>query len=489
MTQQNPDDVRLVVLPEREPFWNHADLGFNIEALEPVVMLEALEAMIDSGEAPDLAELPIDVAYALGLERPDAFIEIPATMDLTREDGLHPFMFQGRFVGFDMDNNRVLLPLEPNRWPLDPDMMERLLEIIRRLYCVSNVVAVSGTGSTGQQQSQFDDSADDFLLRHPLFEVEFDIPPFDPEDPLLRGLDILSAEYIPNGEFAQFTVTMANEEALAQMPEIPQAIQVGLLLDVNTDGASDYIVVTTNAEEALLLTNSYEFVSAVTLHIDGNRAMLDVPALRLGERFEWTVYTGYSPNPDAFYMATNAEFLVVEVPVVPIVDVAFALPSQRTYQIHQSQQQTQQGQQQGQLNQTIIFYCPSGSSGTTLLWEQSCPDRTIRLSCINGAFGRWISNRSVNPPSEGYMARCPYSGGINQYEVLRGSFPNVPEEVYHSVKNPASQDVMHHKYVFSTDELFSYHESPNGIVTNCQPNPWKLHQNLWEVPPDATCGY
>ncbi len=451
--------ARVLLLPEYRWQWENVDVPVEIFEVEPNQVLEMISKY-------DVAEIPTRTALAVAQELPGDIFDLNEVPEAWQESGFQPLEFEGRVIGIQSGNYRTLVLMNTPLWQENRELIDEILKHLWELRCpcVERVVQTS-LPQPGQQQQQIEPQEHWMLLNQPVFQELFPEVNFDPDDALLREFYIQRAEYSLEGDVYRFTIELSGDGAGSILRDNPQAAQVGVYLDIDWDGISDYVV-TSSSEGTWLLTSNLEPVAppltSDTFEATGTQLILTVPAGRLGESFDWAVFTAYSSDPNAFTVSP-----VTNLPFAPIVDIIYPWPDQRTFQV-------QQTQQQNQTTGNTLFYCGAGTP-TGVIWEKTCPDRKIQLECDGGSFGRKVWSDTWG---EGYIAKCPYSAGRN----VSWDIPDEtcrPQIVWHQVTNSSGTEMMQYRYDFSTNEdyITNFHD-----ITKCQPYPTSPLPDISSVP-------
>ena len=163
----------------------------------------------------------------------------------------------------------------------------------------------------------FEDPVGDFFLDHPIYEENFDAPGVFNEVPIPDALDITGVDLVPEEE--SFNIRVLLERA--REPELRALLEpgrrtanVGIYFDVDRNGVSDFLAITSDQGAVILPETLDEIVGEAGLDITDTGVSFDVPRDLVGDRFDWMAFTAFAPIDGAFF-ATPLDFMFFAPPV------------------------------------------------------------------------------------------------------------------------------------------------------------------------------
>jgi hypothetical protein len=347
----------------------------------------------------------------------------------------------------------------------------------------------------------FEDPRGDFVLDHPLFEENFDAFGVYDQAEIPHALDITAVTVGPEGEYYFFDITTARAETSEgeSLPELLRSgrrtARIGIFVDIDHNGASDYLLTTTDEEGTgvVLPPTLDEPIAELELNVGDSSITMLVPRSILGDRFDWMAFTGYSPIEGA-YFSTPLEFVFF----VPAVDVYY--PQDLPGMVGFSTSYSGTGrvcQVTGTAYNAASIRCPPQGNPTltpvpgtsyqgVLMYQVQCDGRGYAFWCINQSF---FGKEVLNGSHLGWVAKCPFTCGLNDegrwdtdsdglvdqifhtvtdvdclYDTSGDGIPDKLVDVngdgtkdytHHDGDNDGYLDVMEHRYLYATNELTS----------------------------------
>ncbi len=304
------------------------------------------------------------------------------------------------------------------------------------------------------------DLRQDFFLRHPLFEKNFDVK-YPPREAIPKSVDIQKAQLVLKGGHYHFRISTAGKGIRKLMADGKRSVQFGVFVDSDFNGLSDLLLITTtNPKRGAIFKRDLERAKTnLLLTADDISVTMSVPESALGKRFGWVAFTGYSPHANA-YFRTRWD----DVRILPVIDLANVLTYVNTLVFVDISGRGQQCQvtdmglsscpPPGNPPGKQAIPTPSGPHPTTKGWmftRKQCGARKVELWCY-GAFGRWVEDGA----NKGWIARCPFLGGQNFYTDWDYDGDGAPDVVHHWVHNGPYYDDDHDKCRDEMDFLYRF---------------------------------
>jgi hypothetical protein len=358
---------------------------------------------------------------------------------------------------------------------------------------------------------EFEDPAGDFLLDQPLFEESFDATGAFERARIPSALDMRTILVGPEGESAMFQIlTASSENGGPTLRELltdgRHTAQVGILIDSDRNGLSDYLVTTTAAgERGLLVTRTVnERVADIDIRLGESELTLFVPLDVIGERFEWVAFTGYTPIEDAYFRTSLEELFFL-----PVVDAYH--PGDVPSHVGFSTTYSGTGKQcfvttnsysscPAQGNPTLV-QVPNSSYQGVLLYDVRCNGRGYDFWCLSQSF---FGKHVYDGAQEGWIAKCPYPAGCNSEHRWDQNADGLVDKVIHTVFdsdgncgiNPGGPhidadadgklDSMVHTYLYSSNQVTSCNRNrdyaTNAVVSQDCRQPQAPYANPGMVP-------
>ena len=343
------------------------------------------------------------------------------------------------------------------------------------------LIALIGCPGGQQQQRQQLSAAQDaqqdvatacHSLYYRIFEIAGDDQVVVQDIP--QQLDITQVKLSKDNDNYYFQIG-TNEKGLQGLLE-ENTGQVGIFVDSENDGSSNFMIITTGAESAIGVKSVKEELTIIegmerfTLKFDEDEEKekdwleISIPlkimeAQKVTDASGWFVFTGYSPEQMSYQ--TQIEQLTI----LPIVDIAYQQQTLQESGILVYQQLSGTGQQ-CQVTDMGINTCPpsnppvyngpypGGITSGWLCWEVVGSDRKIQLWCDGSSFGLWVEKGLNN----GWIAKCPFAGGQNYTGWWDADSNGSIDQVYHCVYDGGYSDDGD-KYVDQMD--FNYNFADN----------------------------
>ena len=358
------------------------------------------------------------------------------------------------------------------------------------------------------------DPLGDYFLDHPLFEEIFDVV-YESNEAIPPAIDIIAVEVALDGDDYSFHILTAGDNLPELLQEGRRSVRFGVYVDTDLNGISDVLLTTTDQpERGVAITPGFEVIEdMLRLSIEDNSVTMCVPRDRVGDHFDWVVFSGYSPVTDAYCSTPLAAVFYV-----PAVDIAFAGPDRR---VGFSDSFSQSNPACKQVWTGVTSCPPKGNPpGRTnigpgldgwLIKREQCGNRAVDWWCYDsqwnslqnrwegGAFGKRVFENTY----KGWIAKCPFDCGLNDNKVLRDSSNTKIIKVYHTIKDadcpqPAGppipkdkdrdlrRDIMSHEYQFATNTVISCNierdPQTNALLDKRCLSPKPPYTSPWSVP-------
>lgn len=331
-----------------------------------------------------------------------------------------------------------------------------------------------------------EDPLRDYILDHPLFKENFDVV-YESYKVIPTALDIVSVEVALDGDKYYFCILTAGGNVLELLQEGRHSARFGVYLDRDLNGYSDVLLTTTDRgpERGIVITPDFEVIEDMPrLTIEDNSVTMRVSRETVGDHFDWVVFSGYSPREDAYYRTPLEE---VGVFVVPEVDITYPNP-ERTVLVHTVLSGSGPSCRVTGMGVTICpppGKPPNNPPGRRRVPGSSCEGWMYqRTQCDNLGYELWCNCSVVrhdqygNPywhygeygkrvfkgSASGWVAKCPFVGGLNGQGVQDTDGDSVPDRIMHTVvdgygddDNDGKEDVMVYDYSFLTNKVTSCH--------------------------------
>jgi hypothetical protein len=212
---------------------------------------------------------------------------------------------------------------------------------------------------------------------------------------------------------------------------------------------------------------------------------LSVPKAIVGDRFDWIVFTGFTPI-DGAYFPTSLTTLFF----LPMVDVYY--PQDVPANIGFSTLYVGTGKQ-CVVTETGFNSCPAQGNPApvqvpttsyqgVLIYDVRCDGRGYALWCIQQSF---FGKRVYDPAKQGWIAKCPYKCGFNEEARWDQDSDGLVDKIFHTVTDQdcgsyhdgdgdGFLDVMTHTYLYATNQVTSCNLNRNYqtsalVSKNCKP--------------------
>ncbi|MFH0820253.1 MAG: hypothetical protein V1908_00615 [Candidatus Peregrinibacteria bacterium] len=388
------------------------------------------------------------------------------------------------FIGMVSLNMGVLVGCATTPTPVKPTCLESTAsptspEILERMPVL-------------REFRNFEDPPNDFLLDHPFFEENFDAVGVLERTKIPSVLDLRAIRVGPEGNNVMFQIRFAQREdggpTLRELLTQRRA-QVGIYVDTDRNGVSDFLVTTTaEAERGLVVThNLTERMADVTVRLGESELTLFVPKAIIGDRFDWIIFSGFTPIDDA-YFRTNLDMVFF----LPLVDVYY--PQDIPSNVGFSTSYTGTGKQ-CHVTTTTFNTCPAQGNPTlvqvpntsppkqgVLLYDVRCNGRGYDFWCLSQSF---FGKHVYDAGQQGWIARCPFTCGLNQEGRWDSDSDGLVDKIYHTITDQdcgsyhdgdgdGLLDVMAHTYLYSSNQVTSCNlnrnYSTNVLVSkDCKP--------------------
>ena len=336
----------------------------------------------------------------------------------------------------------------------------------------------------------FEDPPNDFLLDHPFFEENFDAAGIFERTKIPSVLDLRTIRVGPEGESVMFQIRFtAREDGGPTLRELlsRRTAQVGIYVDTDRNGVSDFLVTTAaDAESGLVVTrNVTERVADVTIRLSESELTLFVPKAIIGDRFDWIAFTGFTPIDDAYFL-TDLDMLFF----LPIVDVYY--PQDIPSNVGFSTAYTGTGKQCHVTTSTFnscpaqgnppLVQVPNTSYQGVLLYDVRCDGRGYDFWCLSQSF---FGKHVYDAGQAGWIVRCPFTCGLNQEARWDNDSDGLVDKIYHTIMDQDCLnyhdgdgdgliDVMAHTYLYSSNQVTSCNlnrnYNTNALVSkDCKP--------------------
>lgn len=367
--------------------------------------------------------------------------------------------------------------------------------------CLTEIAPPSGT-EPEEMVRLVADAAEDFVLDHPLFTEVYDVV-FDDNSSIPPALDIVQVEVFSDGEIHTIQIRTREGGIIQQISRDDQRVSFGVYIDSDGNGVSDYLLTTTDSpERGVIVTPEFKFVAEMpSLVFEDNEVTMQISEEIVGARFDWLVFSGYSPKVEAFHTtALDNVFFVPQVDVVPSVagmtGVISFYAGPGACQVIDSRTAMRCPVAPGTPTATI----PGTSIQGKLWYRKRCGTTEAAFWCVGGAFGARVSGGGTT----GWIGKCPYLCGGNWIDAWDSNNDGSLDKVWHIVRdadcsdsqNPMKHkdsdgdhkmDSMEHTYFFATDQVESCNlernETTGSLIlpTRCCPKR-KPYANQGDVP-------
>ena len=314
------------------------------------------------------------------------------------------------------------------------------------------------------------DSTGDFELDHPLFTDVYRVA-FEDNRSIPPAVDIVQVEVVSAGGIHTIQVRTQGGDVRQEIGRRDRRVSFGAYIDSDRNGASDYLLTTTdNPERGVIVTPDFKLVAEMpSLRFSENVVSMQVPAKIVGTNFDWLVFSGYSPKAEAFHPTPlDHVFFVPQIDVVPsvagMVGVITFYTGPGSCQVIDSRSSARCPVAPGTPTTTI----PGTSIQAKLWYRKRCGTTEAEFWCVGGAFGARVSGGGTT----GWVGKCPYSCGMNWIDAWDSNNDGSLDKVWHTVRDAAcsapqnvskhqdddqdhKMDSMDHTYLFATDQLES----------------------------------
>ena len=348
------------------------------------------------------------------------------------------------------------------------------------------------------------DPTGDFVLDHPLFTEVYEVV-FEDNGSIPPALDIVQVEVLSEDGIHTIQIRTQEEGSVIQeMGRDDQRVSFGIYIDTDRNGVSDYLLTTTDSpERGVIVTPEFEFVAEMPrLGFDDSVVSMQVPEEIVGARFDWLVFSGYSPKAEAFHpTALDNVFFVPQIDVVPSVagmtGVITFYAGPGSCQVIDSRSSMRCPVISGTPTTTI----PGTSIQGKLWYRKLCGTTEAAFWCVGAGFGARVSGGVTT----GWVGKCPYPCGGNWIDAWDTNNDGSLDKVWHTVRdadcsapsNPLKHfdsdsdqkiDSMSHTYLYASDELESCNlerdvNTGSLVEKRCCPKR-PPYANKGDVPPD-----
>lgn len=300
----------------------------------------------------------------------------------------------------------------------------------------------------------FEDPPGDFLRDHPFFDENFDAAgAFEPAE-IPAALDLRAIRVGPEGDSAMFQIRFAQQEAGGPplqelLSDGRRTAQVGIYVDTDRNGISDFLITTTaDGNRGLIVTRDVnEPVAELEVRLGESELALFAPFEIIGDRFDWAVFTGFTPIEGA-YFRTNLDELFF----LPIVDTYN--PQDIPHNVGFSTAYSGSGRQCF-VTSSNYNSCPAHGATPTqvpntaytgvLLYNVRCDGRGYDFWCLSQSF---FGKHVYDAGQQGWVAKCPYTCGLNQEARWDLDSDGLVDKVFHTI----------------TDQDCTYDQNHDGVI-------------------------
>lgn len=353
--------------------------------------------------------------------------------------------------------------------------------------CTTEIAPPSGT-EPEELVRLVADSTGDFVLNHPLFTEVYDVV-FEDNDSIPPALDIVQVEVFSDGEIHTIQIRTRTTDdqgggVIEEMSRDDQRVSFGVYIDSDGNGVSDYLLTTTDSpERGVIVTPEFELVAEMPrLGFDDNVVSMEVPEEIVGARFEWLVFSGYSPTSEAFHTtALDNVFFVPQVDIVPsragMTGIITSYSGPGSCQVTDSRIITSTGKRSASCpaNQGPFTTVPGTSQQGKMWYRKQCGKQGVEFWCVGSAFGVRVFDGS----NQGWVGKCPYACGANWLNQWDYDENGLYDKIYHTIvdedcydisgnliqkidwDNDALRDIMIHDYRYSTNQVKSCNVEKN----------------------------
>jgi hypothetical protein len=329
--------------------------------------------------------------------------------------------------------------------------------------------------------SSVEDPRGDFILDHPMFESNFRVS-FESAAAIPSALDIIRVDVQRRDPDYIFRISTAGPNLPALLGERTRSVQFGVFVDVDRNGSGDVLLLTTDRPlTSVVLTPQLRVLERERrATVEGNTVTLAVARSRIGDRFDWVAFSGFSPRSDAHYRTPLDSIGVF---FLPEIDLAYPDLERRMILFHHS---ISGSGSNCQITGVGMNYCPpqgnppgrqSAPKSNCQGWMYQgtrCGNQGFEWWCncssggpptwSGGYYGKWVFNGSVT----GWIAKCPYGGGVNSQDDQDTDQDGVADVIMHTTVDGGGdddgdgyQDVMEHTFLFSSNQVTSCNKERN----------------------------
>lgn len=325
----------------------------------------------------------------------------------------------------------------------------------------------------------FEDPAGDFIRNQPFFEENFDAEGVFERSKVPAALDLRSIRVGPEGDTFMFQVGVAQDEDGPTLRELltdsRRTAQVGVYIDTDHNGVSDYLFSTTsNGERGLIVTREVnERVTDVEVRLDDYEITVFIPEELIGDRFDWSVFTGFTPIEGAFFRTElDVLFFLPQVDVYHPQDIPINVGFTTTYsgtgrQCFVTTSAFNSCPAQGN---PALVQVPNTSYQGVLLYDVRCDGRGYDFWCLSQSF---FGKHVYDVGQQGWVAKCPYPAGCNQEKRWDQDGDGLVDKIIHTVfdadgncsisSGPTHRDsdgdgkldLMKHTYLYASNQVTS----------------------------------
>jgi len=286
----------------------------------------------------------------------------------------------------------------------------------------------------------FEDPPGDFLLDHPFFEENFDAMGVFERTRIPSALDLRTIRMGQEGESIMFQIRVApREEGGRTLTELlndeRRTAQVGIYIDTDRNGVSDFLVTTTAAAGRGLIVgrNVNERIAELEVRLGESELTLFVPKAIIGNRFDWIAFTGFTPIEGAYYHTKLAEIFFL-----PMVDVYYPqdIPANVGFSTAYSGTSKQCfvttstfNSCPAQGNPTLVPV-PNTSYQGVLIYDVRCDGRGYDFWCLSQSF---FGKHVYDAVKQGWIAKCPYTYGCNSEQRWDQNADGLVDKIIHTV--------------------------------------------------------
>lgn len=355
----------------------------------------------------------------------------------------------------------------------------------------------------------FEDPAEDFIRVQPFFEENFAAEGSFERTEIPAALDLRTIRVGPEGDTFMFQIGVASDRDTPTLRELltdgRRTAQVGVYIDTDHNGVSDYLFTTTSAgERGLVVTRQVtERVLDVEVRLGDYELTVFIPSELIGDRFDWAVFTGFTPIEDDYFRTDLEELFFL-----PLVDVYH--PQDLPINVGFTTSYSGTGKQcfvttsafnscPAQGNPTLV-QVPNTPYQGVLLYDVRCDGRGYDFWCLSQSF---FGKHVYDAGQQGWVAKCPYPAGCNQEKRWDQDGDGLVDKIIHTVfdadgscsvnasgshidaDGDGKLDVMVHSYLYAANQVTSCNQNLDYLTKTVDSQTCKPAQAPYLSPGDV----